>query len=298
MHVLRKFALVITAVFALAAAAPATTATTTVQITKVGFVPKNITVVQGDQVTWQNSDTASHQVVSQAGGWASPILQAGDTWTRTFEKLGKFTYVDSQQSGLSGSVTVKAAPGSVTLDSSASVVTYGGRTTLSGAVSNKQSNEKVDVYRIECSKSAQSMTKIDTVTTSAGGAFSMSVQPLENTSYQVRWGDATSQLVSVKAKPRLRLGKIAPHRYTIRTLASASFAGRYVTVQRWVPAYGTWKGVRTALLRPNSSGIDPTVVSSVTFKLVVKRHTKLRVVMTQRQVGACYLPGTSNAIFS
>lgn len=294
----RRLALISTAVLTLAAATPATTATTTVQITKLGFVPQNITVTQGDQVTWQNADTANHQVVSQQGGWASPVLAPTQTWTRTFDQVGKFQYVDSSAKNIKGTVTVKAPPASVSLAASTAVVTYSGRTTLSGTVSSKQTGERVDLYKLECSKTPQTMTKMDTATTTTGGAYSMSVQPLENTSYQARWTTASSPVVAVKAKPRLRLGKVAPRRFSIRTFADISFAGHVVVVQRWVPSLHAWKGVRTATLRANTSGVAPTVVSSVTFTLKVAARTKLRVVITQKQVGACYLPGTSNAILA
>ena len=61
---------------------------------------------------------------------------------------------------------------------------------------------------------------------------------------------------------------------------------------------GPWVKVRTATLRPNTSGVAPTVISSVTTAASVKAKTRLRVVMTQAQVGSCYVAGTSNAILA
>jgi hypothetical protein len=45
------------------AAAAKTAATTSVSITAAGFMPKNISVNDGDTVKWTNADTKNHQVV-------------------------------------------------------------------------------------------------------------------------------------------------------------------------------------------------------------------------------------------
>jgi plastocyanin len=72
--------------------------TVAVAITKVGFVPKQVSIQTGDAVKWTNNDTVNHQVVSQAAGLASPILKPDDTFTFTFEKAGRFTVVDALDS--------------------------------------------------------------------------------------------------------------------------------------------------------------------------------------------------------
>ena len=56
---------------ATAASSPA--ATTTVQITKTGFVPASVTINANDAVTWKNADKVNHQVVANGGQFASPI---------------------------------------------------------------------------------------------------------------------------------------------------------------------------------------------------------------------------------
>jgi plastocyanin len=295
-QVIRKLILGLALVLALSAAAPATTATTTVQITKLGFVPKDITVTQGDQVTWQNSDTVNHQVVSQAGGFASPILKPTETYGHVFDKTGKFSYVDPLAKNERGSVDVKAAPVTASLNTSATLVVFGGRTTLSGQLSNKLANEKVDVYKTEC---GAGQVRVDTATTTTDGNFSYVVQPLKTTAYQVKYKTTTtSPSVSVRARPRITLAKVAPQRFTVRTFAAQSFAGKIAVLQRFNRTLGTWVKVRTATLRANTSGVAPTVVSSVTLTAKVKAKTKLRIVLPQTQVGSCYLAGTSNAILA
>jgi plastocyanin len=293
---LRKPVLGLVLVLGLAAAGPATTATTTVQITKLGFVPKDVTVTQGDQVTWQNSDTANHQVVSQSGGFASPILKPTETYTKVMDKTGKLSYVDPLVKNTRGSITVQAAPVTATLTASPALVTFGGRVTLSGQLSNKLANEKVDVYKTEC---GASQVRVDTVTTTTDGNFSYGVQPLKNTSYHAKYKTATtSPAANVRDRPRITLAKVAPRRFTVRVSAAQSFAGKTAVLQRYNRLRGAWAGVRSMTLRANTSGVSPTVISSVTVGATVKAKTRLRVVMTQAQVGSCYAAGTSNTIVS
>ena len=52
---MRKFISIAVAGVALVLAAPASTATSTVQIKATGFVPATVTINQGDSVTWTNA---------------------------------------------------------------------------------------------------------------------------------------------------------------------------------------------------------------------------------------------------
>ena len=128
---------------ALVLAAPASTATTTVQIKRTGFVPVTVTINQDDSVTWTNADTIDHQVVADGGSFASPILRAGKTYTHTFRAGGTFKYHDGLHPALKGTVTVRGAPPQVSLATSAPIVKFGTQITLSGVVSNKKSGEAV-----------------------------------------------------------------------------------------------------------------------------------------------------------
>lgn len=294
-------ALAALATLVVAPAGATSQATVNIGITKAGFVPKDVTIKIGDVVTWTNSDTVDHQVVSQDAGFASPILKPTQTFSYTFTKAGKFTFDDPLAKNFRGTVTVTAAPtpppgqSSVTLAAAPTVVTYGGKVTLSGKVSTGAAGESVTIYSTACGSTQQ---KGDTVTTTTGGAFSLAIQPLKTTSYQVRWKNATSTAVTVKVKPRVRLGRLTPTRFTLRVYASDSFAGRYAVIQRFNAATSTWLKVRTTTLRANATGVAPTVISSVTFTAKVKARTRLRAVLLQSQVGSCYLAANSNAVVS
>jgi hypothetical protein len=56
--------------------------------------------------------------------------------------------------------------------------------------------------------------------------------------------------------------------------------------------------VKRVVLRANSTGVFPTVISTSSFRSTVQARRKIRVVMLQLQVGSCYLPGRSNTILS
>jgi plastocyanin len=295
---LRKLIPVALVTASLAVVTSVSAATTTVAITKAGFVPSATTINVGDSVTWTNNDSTNHQVISQEGGFASPIMKPGETWSRTFEKAGSFSYNDAFNKTFKGTVTVNGPPSTLTLNGSTSLVTYGQRMTLSGMLSSKDAGMSIDILKIECGSTANAPEKVATTTTTTGGDFSQLVRPLKNSRYVARFRTSTSDSFSVKVKPRITLGKVAPHRYTVRVYAAQSFAGHIIVLQRFNRFTGTWLRVRTAVLRVGPETIEPTEISSVTMKAKVRGHTRLRVIMTQANVGSCYLPGRSNVIFS
>src|SRR4051794_37440519 len=195
---MRKLLLIPLAAAVLAIGANASTAATQatkfVSITRTAFVPASVSVYAGDSVTWTNSDTVNHQVVSQSAGFASPILKPNETFTYTFTKVGKFSYKDalSNKTG-NGSVTVKDAPVTVTasLSSSVAAVVYGvNSVTLSGQLSNKASGQQVTLNEQAAGETqAKALT---TTTTNANGEYSFTVAPTIQTVYSVEWHNAVS----------------------------------------------------------------------------------------------------------
>ena len=115
---MRRLLLLLVASVALTAAAPGVTATVTVVISKAGIVPANVTVKQGDTVTWTNSDTVAHQIVVK-NYTCTLTIQPAQQGSCTFTRSGKFNYSDPTQNGskFKGSITVQAGPTSVTLQS-------------------------------------------------------------------------------------------------------------------------------------------------------------------------------------
>jgi plastocyanin len=307
---MRKFLLLCIAVSSLAAAAvtaelagPAASATTTVTITHSGYKPKSVSLTVGDSVAFANSDTVAHTVrfnptTGISCSRALPlVLQAGQSATCTFRSAGTFNFSDPsfRSRAFRGTVVVAAAP-AVGLSVTPKTVVYGRSVTLSGTLANQKSGQPLQILAQPCGQSAA--TKIATATTTTGGAYSYQTKPLKNTTYSVKFKNSTSNTVTVKVRPRLRLGKVAPHRYSVRVFAAQSFAGHYATFQRYRASLRRWVRVKRVLLRANSAGVAPTVISAARFRSGLKAGLRVRVVLSRTQVGTCYLPGRSNTIRS
>jgi plastocyanin len=103
---MRRLLLLLTLVMGLAAAAPATAATSDVSITGTGFRPASLTVVAGDTVTWTNNDAVRHQIVANDGTFSSPVLASKQSFTHVFRSGGTFAYHDAIRPRLRGAVAV------------------------------------------------------------------------------------------------------------------------------------------------------------------------------------------------
>jgi plastocyanin len=73
-------------VLGVVAVAPARALAANVTISAAGFVPATVTINQGDTVTWTNTDTASHQPVSNKAGLSSPMLSTGQSYSFVFKR--------------------------------------------------------------------------------------------------------------------------------------------------------------------------------------------------------------------
>jgi plastocyanin len=287
-----------------AAPAPATTAkTVTVDVSKAGFIPANVSVGAGDSVTWTNKDTANHQVVCKTCPFTSPVLAAGQTFTFAFANAGKFAYIDPLNKNKRGNVTVAAAPATVTVASSPRVVAYGAATTVSGTLSTTQANQKIDILAQRCGDNAAKL--VGSVTTATGGAFTYQVKPTLNTSYQARYGTGanvvTSPLVPVSTRAIVTLRRNALHRFTTQVTAAQSFVGKSVLFQRWVARKHRWSTFKTVFLGSRHAASTPlagSTVSAVTFGARLPRGLRVRALLPPSQAGPCYIAAKSATIRS
>ena len=179
---MRKLLLLLAA-FAMLAVTGAVSAatTTTVTITKAGYVPSAPKISQGDSVQFVNSDTAAHQIVfkTMTGITCAPnplVLQPGQSGTCSFQNAGATTFSDPNAKGntFRGTVTINGAADSLTLVTSLHSVVYGGHVTLSGVLSSHKVGENVDVIALGCGTSGP--VKVATVLTTTNGAFTASVR--------------------------------------------------------------------------------------------------------------------------
>ncbi len=282
-------------------------ATTTMAITRNGYVPKTLTIVTGDSVVLANQDTVAHQVVLKpTTGFtctAGLVVQPGQSSTCTFRTVTKYAVSDPNRktSAFKGTITVNAGPpGSVlSLTAAPQLVLYGGQSTLSGRLGTGQANQKVDIFAQECGAGA--LTKLTTVTTTTDGAYTFAVQPRRNTTYESRFRALKSTRVLVKVRPKVTLRKLAPRRFRVTVLAADSLAGKFVIFQRFSSVQRRWVRVRTVALVADgtlTSPINPTTVSKAVFRSRIKARLRVRALLTQAQAGSCYAGSASATIRS
>lgn len=286
-----------------AGASSAPSASKTVKITKTGYSPASVSIVTGDSVVFENGDAVTHTVVFKpTTGISCPtvlplVISAGQSASCTFSTTGNIKFTDPANKGKSfhGTITVASAP-DVTLAVSPKSMVYGGRVTLSGKLASQQTGQTLQVMEQACG--ASSATKLSNVTTGTGGVFTTSATPLKQTVYTVKSKSSTSLPATVKVAPLLQLRKLARHRFALKVSAGESFAGKYADFQRYNAAVKRWRGVKKVLLKASSSGTAPTVLTTAKFRSSLKSKVRVRVVLKQTQVGACYLAGASNTVRS
>ena len=267
----------VAAAAAMAFAGPTAAATRNVSIYASGFSPSNVTIVEGDTVTWLNADANPHQVLATKGQFVSPILHRGQRFSFTFRAAGTYAYEDELHPKLTGKIVVKGAPPTLTLAASAPIVVYGTKVTLSGVVSNHAAGEQVAIYYQPYPQ--PNLIQRTTVLTGAGGTFSFLVEPQVLTTYQAGWKGAFATPTTVQVQPKLSLGRSGA--WIIHASGGRSFAGRDVQFQRLNPATGQWVTLRKVQLNARSAA---RVVVALPVGV-----SKLRLTMSVNQAGAGFL---------
>jgi plastocyanin len=276
------------AALALVLAAPAASATTTVQIKRTGFSPASVTINQDDSVTWTNADTIDHQVVANGGSFASPVLKPGKSYTHAFHGGGTFRYHDGLHPALKGTVVVRGAPPQVSLAASAPVVKFGTAVTLTGAVSNKKAGETVTLVQLPFGQTTKQV--IATLQTGTGGAFSFTVTPQIYTQYQAQWKNLSESSVFIQVQPAIKLPTVSRSGYFhFYVTAAASFAGKTALLQRFTLAH-QWVNIRGLTLGRKSGRV---VSLRFVRKLVPRGRWSIRVFMPATEMGGGYIDGAS-----
>ena len=193
-----------------------------------------------------------------------------------------------------GAAPVAAAPPSLTLTASPTVVTYGSSSTLSGTLSTHKSGESIDIQSEECGQPA--FKKLASVTTTTGGAFSYAAKPTIKTAYRAREKGATSPTVTVSVAPLLSLKRLALGKFRVSATAAQSFVGKYVVFQRF--RNSKWVSLKKVTLTTVKTTTAPTQVSSAGFRMRLKARLRVRAILPATQAGTCYLPAKSKVIRS
>lgn len=85
---------------------------TVVRMIDRAFSPTSLTVAPGTTVTFPNQDTEDHTVTARDGSFDSGIYGPGQTYSRTFDTPGVFSYFCALHPDMVGTITVTQADGS------------------------------------------------------------------------------------------------------------------------------------------------------------------------------------------
>ena len=77
-----------------------------VSINRNGFEPNYLEINVGDSVSWTNKDAELMHAVEFVGD-ASEELKQGESWTKTFEQKGKYSYLEPVYGIGKGKIVVK-----------------------------------------------------------------------------------------------------------------------------------------------------------------------------------------------
>ncbi|MGH3048513.1 MAG: cupredoxin domain-containing protein [Gaiellaceae bacterium] len=268
-------------VFVLGAQSAAAATTRTVSIRKSGFSPRTATLAYGTTVTWRNTDKSSHQVVANDGSFASPVLAHGKTYSFTFTHAGTYHYHDALHPKLTGRLTIKGPPPSLTLALNLPIVSYGTQIMVSGKASSLTSGSSVTLYAEEWSQ--PSPVQLAVVQTSSDGSFGYLTTPHLYTTYTASFqtpagGTVKSNSVFVQVAPKVTLLPGKKGWMHAQVKAGKSLAGRHLFLQRLSP-YGQWVNV-VALELSRTSGVLFRPALSLP-----KGRSRIRVSLSVNQAG-------------
>jgi plastocyanin len=102
-------ALAVALVLGVSATSPAAT-DPNVSIIDRSYQPSPITINVGETVTWTNQSLMSHTVTDVAGGFGSPVISPGESFSVTFSTPGEYLYMCTIHPGMKGTVIVRAGP--------------------------------------------------------------------------------------------------------------------------------------------------------------------------------------------
>ncbi len=90
-----------------------------VTIVDFEFTPGQVTINQGDTVTWTNNGPTAHSATAPDGSFDTGVFPAGQSRSHTFNDSGTFSYICTPHPSMTGTIVVQASQsGGDTPDSS------------------------------------------------------------------------------------------------------------------------------------------------------------------------------------
>ena len=161
---------------------------------------------------------------------------------------------------------------------------------MTGAVNNKRAGQTVTIVQLPFGQTTKQV--IATLQTTTGGAYSYSVTPQVNTTYQAQWPNRSESSVTVQVAPMIKLP--APSRsgyFHFYVKGATSYAGHYVFLQRFTLLH-QWVNVARLTLGSKSGRL----ISVGAVRHVIPRgRWSVRVFLPADQAGGGYLESSSGS---
>jgi hypothetical protein len=174
-----------------------------------------------------------------------------------------------------------AAVSPVSISAQPSIVSATTTVRLFGRLSNGRPGQSIQIEMSECG--GYGWRVLTHTETTSLGAWESAAGPTVTTKFRARWHDATSNVATVRTRPDIFLDNHHHQRLLVVVRANDSF--ERAALQRQ-------SGKRWVRIRSFALGRGP-FGSAADLHVGLARGTRLRVVLTQAQVGRCYLPAST-----
>lgn len=244
----------------------AAASTVVVKLTSTGPQPPKVTVAVGDTVSFIGADNQNHSIISKTGGFTSPVIKPGETWSRVMDAPGRFRYRETNFGKPNRGLIVVQVVGALELSASPSSVVYGREVVLSGR--SPLPGRQVTLSWRSAGKHAKSAgggwSELATVAADGAGAFSLTIQPKISGKYRAAVAAGrkklTSSVISVMVKPLLTA---APLLRTARTGTVLRITGRVtpptaantVALMRFDRGLRRWKQLAETQVRAGGTAV-------------------------------------------
>lgn len=203
-----------------------------------------------------------------------------------------------------GSVATPASAVGVTMGIRPSIVRYGQKPEIFGAVTSGKADERVTVQFEQCGLYPAQFRSFMTTNTIDGGAWTLSelygvrLQITSSGSFRAVWGDQVSREVKLQVRAFVHLNRLrSGGRFEVRVAGTQSFWRKRVRVERFDTRLRTWILVRSLPLTDSEGSLDygePILISTTEpFRPAVPKGTTLRAVLPLAAARPCYLAGYS-----
>jgi hypothetical protein len=177
-----------------------------------------------------------------------------------------------------------AAVSPVTISAQPSTVSATNTVRLFGRLSNGRPGQSIQIEMSECG--GYGWRVLTHTETTSLGAWDVGTDPTTTTKFRASWRNATSNVITVRARPYIFTDNHHHQRLLVEVRAN-DFVRRAI-LQRQEGK--RWVLVRSFTLGRSFSG------SAADLRVKLPRGTRVRIVLTKAQVGRCYLPAQTTTV--